>query len=53
MAKKENKVNLGKLISRYGNGGGHFSVGGAEVKTKKEADRAMKEMVEYLNSHNN
>jgi hypothetical protein len=44
---KEGHVDIGELIARYG-GGGHFGVGAAESKTRKEAERAAQEIVEYL-----
>jgi hypothetical protein len=48
--RKENHINIGALIKKYG-GGGHFGVGATEIKTKQAAERAAKEIVEYLNSH--
>ncbi len=49
---KEGKVNLGRLIAKYAGGGGHFGVGAAEFETKREAEKAAQEIVEYLTARN-
>ena len=45
--KRENKIHIGRLLTRFG-GGGHRGVGGAEFKTRKEALSAVKEIIEIL-----
>lgn len=41
------KVHIGDLLKKYG-GGGHKQVGGVEFKTLKEAQRAAREIITYL-----
>lgn len=43
------KLHIGTLLQRYG-GGGHQAVGGAEFYSRKEAERAIKEIIEALNA---
>jgi hypothetical protein len=46
--KKENKVNVGDILRKYG-GGGHKDVGGLEVYSKEAAEGAIREIADHLN----
>jgi hypothetical protein len=42
------KIHIGKLVKKYG-GGGHLTVGAADLNTQKEAERAREEIIKILN----
>ncbi|OGN03871.1 MAG: hypothetical protein A2831_03075 [Candidatus Yanofskybacteria bacterium RIFCSPHIGHO2_01_FULL_44_17] len=48
--RRSDKVNIGKIMTKYG-GGGHDGVGGAENKSQKEIMKIAQEIIEYLNKH--
>ncbi len=48
--RKENKVDIGELMRKYG-GGGHFAVGATEFRKKADALRAANEITEHLRKH--
>jgi hypothetical protein len=47
-AKSKGKIHIGKLIKKYG-GGGHLTVGAADLATRQEAERAREEIIRILN----
>ncbi len=46
--RSENKKHIGELMKRFG-GGGHRTVGGAEIEGRTNTLRAVADMVDYLN----
>jgi oligoribonuclease NrnB/cAMP/cGMP phosphodiesterase (DHH superfamily) len=46
--KSENRINIGNLMTRYKGGGGHKGVGAAEFKSKKAAEKAIREIIGIL-----
>jgi len=47
-AKNKGRINIGKLIKKYG-GGGHLTIGATDLNTKEEAWRAQDEIMKVLN----
>ena len=48
--KKESKIDMGNILRRYG-GGGHKNVGGLELPTRVDVEKAKTEILEYLAKH--
>ena len=48
--RKENRIDIGEVMKKYG-GGGHFGVGATEIPKKKDAEKYAHEIVSYLEEH--